>query len=88
MEAIIPVKPKVTVEGDRADNIMALTGHIHGYVPGDFVLWCFGFLPGSPQAQAYGCNTDRYLWVMAKENGEVIMPFKGTLAELLTKVKK
>jgi hypothetical protein len=74
---IVPIKPQVVIEGDREDKIMALTGWIKGYQEGEFVLWCFGFLPDSPQAKAYGVNVDRYNWVLARENGTVIMQFKN-----------
>jgi hypothetical protein len=74
--AIKPIKPVIEVVGDREDKIMQKTGWIAGYQQGEFVLWCFGFLPGTPQALAYGVSVDRYTWALAKEDGTVIMQFK------------
>jgi len=83
---VIPVKPKVVIEGDRDDSIMALTGWIKGYQQNDFVLWCFGFLPDTLQSAAYGVSIERYVWVLAKEDGTVIMQFKSTEKEALRRI--
>jgi hypothetical protein len=83
----VPVKPKVKVPGDRNDEIMAITGWIKAYEPGQ-VLWCFGFLPETPQAEAYGVSVERYVWVLAKEDGTVILQFRTPPLHLLGKEVK
>ena len=83
-----PLKPKVEVNEDRADKIMAQTGWIAGYSQHvkfpkktkskDLVVWCFGFFPGTPQAKAYGVSVNLQLWVLADKQGTTLQSCYGS----------
>jgi len=77
-----PVRPVVMIDGDRVDNIMGNSGWVVGYSRGfEFghrVVWCFGFLPGTPAAKAYGVSVPQQTWVLAKEDGTTKMSVKAS----------
>lgn len=81
-----PIMPKVIVGGDREDQIMAQTGWIVGFRKHERspyqIVWCFGFLPGSPQAQAYGVSVDEQIWIIADRTGYVEATFIGLKKDL------
>ena len=76
-----PVRPKIVVPGDRADGVMARTGWIAGYGAGR-VVWQFGFMPDSVQAQAYGVSVDEYIWVLATPDGTEVQIGMGSSQNL------
>ena len=50
-----PKKPRVTIEGDNAQQIMARLGWMIGFDQ-KHVIWVFGILPGNPGSQGLGCE--------------------------------
>jgi hypothetical protein len=76
-----PVRPKVEVPGDREDKVMAATGWVRGYEK-DLVVWQFGFLPGTVQAQAYGVSVEKCTWVLADSKGTVMESATGKVGDL------
>lgn len=66
-----PVKPKVVIEGDNADKIMARLGWIIGY-DRRHVIWVFGILPGTPASKAWGVSIPKLTFVIAQHRGKVI----------------
>ena len=77
-----PVSPYVpNIPGDRADLIMWRSGDLLGFSRSR-AIWRFGFLHGSPAAQAYGCHTDRFLFVLADYRGRIHKRFYGFGFEL------
>lgn len=81
-----PIRPTVTIPGDREDKIMGQTGWIvgfrtHGVKPHQ-VVWCFGFLPDTPQAKAYGVSVDKPVWVLTDKKGNIEGTFSGLQKDL------
>lgn len=87
-----PIKPKVEVPGDRVDKVMAQTGWIVGsrVIIGKEakVVWCFGFLPNTIQAKAYGVSVEKQLWALCDEKGSIIEIFFGLKKDLPRDFKK
>ncbi len=81
-----PVKPAIVIPGDRADKIMAQNGWIRGYRNHPpLIVWQFGFLPESVQAQAYGVSVDEYIWVLADPKGKKLAVAYGDMDKLPAK---
>lgn len=84
-----PIKPKLIIPGDREDNIMWEAGYIVGFhihkwpiKKGYKVVWCFGFLPDSVQAKAYGVSVEQQTWIIADAKGNVEEAFTGRREDL------
>ena len=47
-------------------------------------VWLFGFMPGSPEARAYGIDTgiEGFCFVLADHRGEIVDVFNGVAFEM------
>lgn len=66
-----PKKPRVTIEGDNAQQIMARLGWMIGFDQ-KHVIWVFGILPGTPAAKAWGVSVPKLTWVIAEFDGTIV----------------
>lgn len=81
-----PIRPHVTVTNDSENRIMARSGSIVGFSKSR-VVWQFGFLPYSDNAEAFGVSTDGFLWIISTYNGKVLDTFQGYALSLPERFK-
>lgn len=86
-----PVKPKLTIPGDKEDKIMWEAGYIVGFhvhkwpLKRSFkIVWRFGFLPNTAQAKAYGVSVDKPIWIISDGKGNIEGTFTGFKKDLPT----
>ena len=67
---------------------MARCGNLVGFNK-NFAVWCFGFLPNSDPAKAYGVQTENFVFVCSTiRSGKIKETYEGLGLDLPSKFKK
>lgn len=76
-----PIMPKVTIQGDRHDCIMARFPRIVG-LSKSRIVWLFGFMEGSDIAKLTGVSADAFAFVLTDFRGKILAKYEGFGASL------
>lgn len=71
MQAVMPYVDHLLADIDSPGHIMSRSGELVGWNPAcTKFVWRFGFMPGSPHADAHKVQSERgFLWVIADIHG-------------------